>query len=117
MSTPYEAPGWAQTMRRTTDHMVCDFLGGPRPWKFAWVINLQKLGKSNIVNLTRQVEKYIEEFHFSGVMEAVQGGAFGVSVSGAACAGLSTRDCPRPASRSSNPGRGDALRPGVSALE
>ena len=24
--------------------MVEDFLGGPRPWKFAWVINFQKVG-------------------------------------------------------------------------
>ena len=31
-------------MRRVTDHMVCDFLGGPRPWKFAWIINFQKAG-------------------------------------------------------------------------
>ncbi|MCP5093717.1 MAG: hypothetical protein GY949_22680, partial [Gammaproteobacteria bacterium] len=41
---PYEAPGWAQAMRRFTDYLVCDFLGGPRPWKFAWVINFQKAG-------------------------------------------------------------------------
>jgi hypothetical protein len=31
-------------MRRFTDYLVCDFLGGPRPWKFAWVINFQKAG-------------------------------------------------------------------------
>ncbi|MBT8087644.1 MAG: hypothetical protein KJO46_06385, partial [Gammaproteobacteria bacterium] len=42
--TAYEAPRWAQAMHRTTDHLVTDFLGGPRPWKFAWVINFQKAG-------------------------------------------------------------------------
>ncbi len=31
-------------MRRFTNYLVCDFLGGPRPWKFAWVINFQKAG-------------------------------------------------------------------------
>ena len=31
-------------MHRFTDYLVCDFLGGPRPWKFAWVINFQKAG-------------------------------------------------------------------------
>ena len=38
----YDAPRWAQAMRRVTDYLVCDFLGGPRPWKFSWVINSQK---------------------------------------------------------------------------
>ena len=41
---PYAAPAWAQKMRRITDYTVMDFLGGPRPWKFAWVINFQKVG-------------------------------------------------------------------------
>lgn len=31
-------------MRRLTDWLVCDFGGGPRPWKFSWVINFQKAG-------------------------------------------------------------------------
>ena len=31
-------------MRAATDYLVCDFLGGPRPWKLAWVINFQKAG-------------------------------------------------------------------------
>ena len=31
-------------MRRCTDYLSSDFLGGPRPWKFAWVINFQKGG-------------------------------------------------------------------------
>ena len=31
-------------MRRFTDYLSQDFLGGPRPWKFAWVINFQKTG-------------------------------------------------------------------------
>jgi len=41
---PYEAPAWAQAMRRVTDYLVGDFLGGPRPWTFAFVINFQKAG-------------------------------------------------------------------------
>ena len=43
-STAYAAPAWAQAMRRFTDYMSYDFLGGPRPWKLAWVINFQKAG-------------------------------------------------------------------------
>ncbi|TXH87787.1 MAG: DUF1295 domain-containing protein [Rhodoferax sp.] len=31
-------------MRRVTDYLSQDFGGGPRPWKFAWVINFQKTG-------------------------------------------------------------------------
>ena len=31
-------------MRRFTDYLSKDFLGGPRPWKFSWVINFQKAG-------------------------------------------------------------------------
>ncbi|HUS23763.1 MAG TPA: DUF1295 domain-containing protein [Candidatus Binatia bacterium] len=38
------APGWAQSLRRFTDWLVQDFGGGPRPWKFSWVINFQKAG-------------------------------------------------------------------------
>ena len=38
------APAWAVRMKRLTDYAVNDFGGGPRPWKFAWVINFQKCG-------------------------------------------------------------------------
>jgi protein-S-isoprenylcysteine O-methyltransferase Ste14 len=38
------APAWALGMRKLTDMLSQDFLGGPRPWKFAWVINFQKGG-------------------------------------------------------------------------
>ncbi len=38
------APRWASTMRRITDYLVGDFLGGPRPWKLAWIVNFQKAG-------------------------------------------------------------------------
>jgi protein-S-isoprenylcysteine O-methyltransferase Ste14 len=38
------APRWALAMRRLTDHLAHDFLGGPRPWKMAWVIDFQKTG-------------------------------------------------------------------------
>ena len=37
-------PAWAQAMRRFSEYLSQDFLGGPRPWKFAWVINFQKTG-------------------------------------------------------------------------
>lgn len=43
-SLAYPAPAWAQRLRRFTDGLVVDFGGGPRPWKFAWVINVQKAG-------------------------------------------------------------------------
>ena len=38
------APAWAQRMRLFSDYLSQDFLGGPRPWKFSWVINFQKTG-------------------------------------------------------------------------
>ena len=38
------APSWALAMRRFNNWLLKDFLGGPRPWKFAWVINFQKAG-------------------------------------------------------------------------
>ncbi|MDG3007565.1 hypothetical protein [Paludisphaera mucosa] len=41
---PADAPAWAAVLRRATDYLVCDFGGGPRPWKFAWVIDFQKAG-------------------------------------------------------------------------
>ena len=45
MITPQKkAPRWAEQLRRATDYLVYDFGGGPRPWKFSWVINFQKFG-------------------------------------------------------------------------
>jgi protein-S-isoprenylcysteine O-methyltransferase Ste14 len=38
------APLWAARLNRLTSYAVNDFGGGPRPWKFAWVINFQKCG-------------------------------------------------------------------------
>ena len=43
-SSAYPAPAWAQKSRAITDYIVNDFGGGPRPWKFSWVINFQKAG-------------------------------------------------------------------------
>lgn len=37
-------PRWARTVHGITQWLVEDCLGGPRPWTFAWVINLQKAG-------------------------------------------------------------------------
>ena len=37
-------PAWAAFLRRLTTWLVEDAFGGPRPWKFAWVINFQKAG-------------------------------------------------------------------------
>lgn len=45
------APGLARRMRQVTDYMTRDFLGGPRPLKFAWVINAQKGGTCLFVGL------------------------------------------------------------------
>ena len=38
------APAWAVTMRRFNNRLMYDLGGGPRPWKFAWIINFQKGG-------------------------------------------------------------------------
>jgi protein-S-isoprenylcysteine O-methyltransferase Ste14 len=37
-------PAWAVALRRFVEFAVFDFPGGPRVWKFAWVINFQKFG-------------------------------------------------------------------------
>lgn len=37
-------PAWALALNRFAEYAVSDFGGGPRPWKFAWVINFQKCG-------------------------------------------------------------------------
>lgn len=42
--TATPAPAWAQRMRHFTNWLTQDIGGGPRPWKFSWVINLQKGG-------------------------------------------------------------------------
>ncbi|WP_227551266.1 isoprenylcysteine carboxylmethyltransferase family protein [Kangiella sp. HZ709] len=39
-----KVPKTALFMRKMTDYLTLDFLGGPRPWKFSWVINFQKAG-------------------------------------------------------------------------
>lgn len=36
------APAWATAMRRFSNWLSVDFGGGPRPWKFAWVVNFHK---------------------------------------------------------------------------
>jgi protein-S-isoprenylcysteine O-methyltransferase Ste14 len=37
-------PVWVSSVNRFTNYAVSDFGGGPRPWKFSWVINFQKCG-------------------------------------------------------------------------
>jgi protein-S-isoprenylcysteine O-methyltransferase Ste14 len=44
MTNGMPPPAWAEKMAGFTAHLVQDFLGGPRPWKFSWVINFQKVG-------------------------------------------------------------------------
>lgn len=41
---PAKAPAWATVLRRFNDYMLHDLGGGPRPLKFAWIINAQKAG-------------------------------------------------------------------------
>lgn len=38
------APAWAQRMRAVNDRLLYNLGGGPRPLKFAWIINAQKAG-------------------------------------------------------------------------
>jgi hypothetical protein len=40
-------PAWAAFLRRLTTWLVEDAFGGPRPWKFANVINFQKAARSS----------------------------------------------------------------------
>jgi protein-S-isoprenylcysteine O-methyltransferase Ste14 len=41
---PPGAPAWAAAMRRFNNWLMLDLGGGPRPWKFSWIINFQKAG-------------------------------------------------------------------------
>lgn len=43
-SVATSGPAWALRMRVLTDHMIYELGGGPKPWKFAWVVNTQKGG-------------------------------------------------------------------------
>ncbi len=38
-----------QSLKQLTDYLTTDFLGGPKPWKFAWIINFQKAGTFLVV--------------------------------------------------------------------
>jgi protein-S-isoprenylcysteine O-methyltransferase Ste14 len=42
--TTRPAPPWAARLALLTRYLTEDLGGGPRPWKFAWVINFQKVG-------------------------------------------------------------------------
>lgn len=44
VNTPSAAPAWAVALRRFNNHVMYDLGGGPRPWKFSWIINFQKAG-------------------------------------------------------------------------
>lgn len=48
MATPStalsRAPGWAARISRVNDRLLYDLGGGPRPLKFAWIVNTQKAG-------------------------------------------------------------------------
>ena len=41
---PRPAPAWLARWSGLTRYLSEDFLGGPRPWKLAWVVNAQKGG-------------------------------------------------------------------------
>jgi protein-S-isoprenylcysteine O-methyltransferase Ste14 len=70
-TTAYAAPRWAQAMHRITDHLVSDFLGGPRPWKFAWVINFQKAG--TFVFLLGLIAYFFNDTATTEIYTAMQG--------------------------------------------
>ena len=36
------SPSLAERLSRLNEHLSTDLLGGPRPWKLAWVVNAQK---------------------------------------------------------------------------
>jgi len=44
-------PSWVTAVNRLTNFAVHDFGGGPRPWKFAWIINFQKCGTFLFIGL------------------------------------------------------------------
>lgn len=43
-SAQYPAPAWARALRRFNQWIMFDLGGGPRPFRLAWIINLQKAG-------------------------------------------------------------------------
>ncbi len=44
------APHWAAAVQAFTNNLVGNLGGGPRPWKFSWVINFQKAGTFFIIS-------------------------------------------------------------------
>lgn len=38
-------------LKKWADHLTSDFIGGPKPWKLAWVINFQKAGTFVFIGL------------------------------------------------------------------
>jgi protein-S-isoprenylcysteine O-methyltransferase Ste14 len=56
------APAWAAALRRYNDYVMFDLLGGPRPWKLAWVINFQKCGTFPVLGLVM--------WHYAGTTPA-----------------------------------------------
>ena len=45
------SPAWYSRVRRLTDYLSTDFLGGPKWLKLSWVINFQKAGTLPFVAL------------------------------------------------------------------
>jgi hypothetical protein len=71
-----QAPAWASRMRRITDHLVQDFGGGPRPWKFAWVINFQKCGTFFLLGFLMW---YYQNFSDAAWVYLAMHGSYGVA--------------------------------------
>jgi protein-S-isoprenylcysteine O-methyltransferase Ste14 len=76
MSAGQQAPRWATTARRVTDYLVRDAGGGPRPWKFAWVINFQKCGTFFFLGL---LMCYYQNFSMPAWIYLAMHGSYGIA--------------------------------------
>lgn len=73
--SPSAVPVWALTLRRITQYVSQDFLGGPRPWKSAWVINFQKVGTFPLLGL---LIWYYQNFTMAAWIYLALHGSYGI---------------------------------------
>jgi len=69
------APPWVLKLNHFTDYAVNDFGGGPRLWKFSWVINFQKCGTFFFLGFLMW---YYQNFSTSAWIYLAMQGSYGV---------------------------------------
>ncbi len=68
-------PAWVSNLNRLTNYAVNNFGGGPRPWKFSWVINFQKGGTFFFLGLLMW---YYDNFSVTAWIYLAMQGSYGL---------------------------------------